>query len=63
MCLSQGGYPAAAAAAAAAYRYAQPAAVTGATAAAAAYSDRWGQGRTHKYTRRHAKLYGKAPER
>ncbi|XP_035766740.1 RNA binding protein fox-1 homolog 2-like isoform X3 [Neolamprologus brichardi] len=34
-----GGYPAAAAAAAA-YRYAQPAAVTGATAAAAAYSDR-----------------------
>ncbi|GLD60429.1 RNA binding protein fox-1 homolog 2-like isoform X1, partial [Lates japonicus] len=33
-----GGYPAAAAAAAA-YRYAQPAAVTGATAAAAAYSD------------------------
>lgn len=43
MCLSQGGYPAAAAAAAAAYRYAQPAAVTGATAAAAAYSDSYGR--------------------
>ncbi|XP_017272109.1 RNA binding protein fox-1 homolog 2 isoform X2 [Kryptolebias marmoratus] len=39
--LSQGGYPAAAAAAA--YRYAQPAAVTGATAAAAAYSDSYGR--------------------
>ncbi|XP_074553429.1 RNA binding protein fox-1 homolog 2-like isoform X1 [Halichoeres trimaculatus] len=38
-----GGYPAAAAAAAAAYRYAQPAAVTGATAAAAAYSDSYGR--------------------
>uniref|UniRef100_A0A096LSC3 RNA binding protein fox-1 homolog 2 n=1 Tax=Poecilia formosa TaxID=48698 RepID=A0A096LSC3_POEFO len=38
----QGGYPAAAAAAAA-YRYAQPAAVTGATAAAAAYSDSYGR--------------------
>ncbi|GLD48664.1 RNA binding protein fox-1 homolog 2-like protein [Lates japonicus] len=38
----QGGYPAAAAAAAA-YRYAQPAAVTGATAAAAAYSDCYGR--------------------
>ncbi|XP_071330535.1 RNA binding protein fox-1 homolog 2-like isoform X5 [Trachinotus anak] len=37
-----GGYPAAAAAAAA-YRYAQPAAVTGATAAAAAYSDSYGR--------------------
>ncbi|XP_040917745.1 RNA binding protein fox-1 homolog 2-like isoform X4 [Toxotes jaculatrix] len=36
-----GGYPAAAAAAA--YRYAQPAAVTGATAAAAAYSDSYGR--------------------
>ncbi|KAM4535319.1 RNA binding protein fox-1 homolog 2-like isoform 4-T4 [Fundulus diaphanus] len=36
-----GGYPAAAAAAAAAYRYAQPAAVTGATAAA--YSDSYGR--------------------
>ncbi|XP_026180337.1 RNA binding protein fox-1 homolog 2-like isoform X4 [Mastacembelus armatus] len=36
-----GGYPAAAAAAA--YRYAQPAAVTGATAAAAAYSDSFGR--------------------
>uniref|UniRef100_A0A3Q2WCH8 RNA binding protein fox-1 homolog 2 n=1 Tax=Haplochromis burtoni TaxID=8153 RepID=A0A3Q2WCH8_HAPBU len=41
--LPQGGYPAAAAAAAAAYRYAQPAAVTGATAAAAAYSDSYGR--------------------
>ncbi|XP_047214817.1 RNA binding protein fox-1 homolog 2-like isoform X2 [Girardinichthys multiradiatus] len=41
--LLQGGYPAAAAAAAAAYRYAQPAAVTGATAAAAAYSDSYGR--------------------
>ncbi|XP_072299814.1 RNA binding protein fox-1 homolog 2-like isoform X2 [Eucyclogobius newberryi] len=40
--LPQGGYPAAAAAAAA-YRYAQPAAVTGATAAAAAYSDSYGR--------------------
>ncbi|KAM4717789.1 RNA binding protein fox-1 homolog 2-like isoform 2-T2 [Anableps anableps] len=39
--LPQGGYPAAAAAAA--YRYAQPAAVTGATAAAAAYSDSYGR--------------------
>ncbi|KAM4535317.1 RNA binding protein fox-1 homolog 2-like isoform 2-T2 [Fundulus diaphanus] len=39
--LPQGGYPAAAAAAAAAYRYAQPAAVTGATAAA--YSDSYGR--------------------
>ncbi|XP_029292916.1 RNA binding protein fox-1 homolog 2-like [Cottoperca gobio] len=39
----EGGYPAAAAAAAAAYRYAQPAAVTGATAAAAAYSDSYGR--------------------
>ncbi|XP_077940736.1 RNA binding protein fox-1 homolog 3 isoform X11 [Gasterosteus aculeatus] len=38
-----GGYPAAAAAAAAAYRYAQPTAVTGATAAAAAYSDSYGR--------------------
>ncbi|XP_061605925.1 RNA binding protein fox-1 homolog 2-like isoform X6 [Phyllopteryx taeniolatus] len=39
-----GGYPAAAAAAAAAaYRYTQPAAVTGATAAAAAYSDSYGR--------------------
>ncbi|XP_060946570.1 RNA binding protein fox-1 homolog 2-like [Limanda limanda] len=38
-----GGYPAAAAAAAAAYRYAQPQAVTGATAAAAAYSDGYGR--------------------
>ncbi|XP_069005561.1 RNA binding protein fox-1 homolog 2-like isoform X2 [Embiotoca jacksoni] len=37
-----GGYPAAAAAAAA-YRYAQPTAVTGATAAAAAYSDSYGR--------------------
>ncbi|KAG7216198.1 hypothetical protein INR49_029047 [Caranx melampygus] len=37
----KGGYPAAAAAAA--YRYAQPAAVTGATAAAAAYSDSYGR--------------------
>ncbi|XP_049602034.1 RNA binding protein fox-1 homolog 2 isoform X2 [Syngnathus scovelli] len=43
--LPQGGYPAAAAAAAAAaaYRYTQPAAVTGATAAAAAYSDSYGR--------------------
>ncbi|XP_076020619.1 RNA binding protein fox-1 homolog 2-like isoform X2 [Genypterus blacodes] len=40
--LPQGGYPAAAAAAAA-YRYAQPTAVTGATAAAAAYSDSYGR--------------------
>ncbi|XP_037647369.1 RNA binding protein fox-1 homolog 2-like isoform X3 [Sebastes umbrosus] len=38
-----GGYPAAAAAAAAAYRYAQPTAVTQATAAAAAYSDSYGR--------------------
>lgn len=57
-----GGYPAAAAAAAAAYRYAQPAAVTGATAAAAAYSDSYGRVYTtdpyHALTPAAAAAYG-----
>lgn len=60
--LPQGGYPAAAAAAAAAYRYAQPAAVTGATAAAAAYSDSYGRVYTtdpyHALTPAAAAAYG-----
>ncbi|CAL1588739.1 unnamed protein product [Knipowitschia caucasica] len=55
-----GGYPAAAAAAA--YRYAQPAAVTGATAAAAAYSDSYGRVYTtdpyHALTPAAAAAYG-----
>uniref|UniRef100_A0AAV2KFK4 RNA binding protein fox-1 homolog n=1 Tax=Knipowitschia caucasica TaxID=637954 RepID=A0AAV2KFK4_KNICA len=58
--LPQGGYPAAAAAAA--YRYAQPAAVTGATAAAAAYSDSYGRVYTtdpyHALTPAAAAAYG-----
>ncbi|XP_072224106.1 RNA binding protein fox-1 homolog 2-like isoform X1 [Leuresthes tenuis] len=56
-----GGYPAAAAAAAA-YRYAQPTAVTGATAAAAAYSDSYGRVYTtdpyHALTPAAAAAYG-----